>query len=69
MSDLLTVEEVAERLRLTSETILRWAREGKIPAIRISPKVLRFDWDAVYQALTRGSTSTKEVTDVKVHPE
>ena len=69
MSDLLTVEEVAERLRLTSETILRWAREGKIPAIRISPKVLRFDWDAVYQALTGGSTSTKEVTDVKVHPE
>jgi excisionase family DNA binding protein len=32
---LLTAQEVADRYRLTVETILRWARRGDIPAIRL----------------------------------
>lgn len=36
MERLLTSREVAERLGLSVETIRRWSREGKIPALRHS---------------------------------
>ena len=36
MSDeLLTVSEVAERLRISSMTIYRWIEEGRLPAMQI----------------------------------
>ena len=52
--ELITSVDLARRLRLSPDTILRWAREGKIPSIRISPKVLRFDADDVAASLKRG---------------
>ena len=33
--ELLTVAEVAKRLKLHQETIRRWIREGKMPAISL----------------------------------
>lgn len=33
--ELLTVAEVAQRLKLHQETIRRWIREGKLTAIRL----------------------------------
>jgi excisionase family DNA binding protein len=33
--ELLTVPEVAERLRMTRMTIYRWIEEGKLPALQI----------------------------------
>ena len=33
--ELLTVPEVADRLRMTSMTIYRWIEDGKLPAIQI----------------------------------
>jgi excisionase family DNA binding protein len=33
--ELLTVKEVAERLRLSEETIRRWARKGQLRAVRM----------------------------------
>jgi excisionase family DNA binding protein len=33
--ELLTVPEVAERLRMTAMTIYRWIDDGKLPAIQI----------------------------------
>jgi excisionase family DNA binding protein len=33
--ELLTVAEVAQRLKLHQETVRRWIREGKLPAIRL----------------------------------
>jgi excisionase family DNA binding protein len=35
-NDIMTTEEVAEVLRLNSRTILKFAKEGKIPAMRIA---------------------------------
>lgn len=32
---LLTAREVADRLGVTAETILRWTRRGELPAIRL----------------------------------
>jgi excisionase family DNA binding protein len=59
MGELLTVEELAQRLRLRPSTIRRWAQENIIPALRLSGKVIRFDLDEVLTAL-RSKSSNKE---------
>lgn len=53
VKDFLTAEEVAYRLNITPSTVRRWVNEGKIPGLYISPKVLRFDWQAVSEALRK----------------
>lgn len=35
MSDFLTVEEAAARLRIHTQTLLRWIKEGKVPSVRL----------------------------------
>lgn len=44
--DILDVENLAERLGITPNTVRKLARNGEIPAIRIG-KVWRFYWPAV----------------------
>ncbi len=51
MPTYLTAEELAQSLRLSPDTIRQMARDHKIPAIRLSPKVIRFDAQAVADAL------------------
>ena len=50
-SQFLTAEELGVRLRLKADTIVAWAREDRIPAIRLSKKVLRFRLADVLAAL------------------
>ena len=38
LPDLLTVREVAEILRVSTLTIKRWGKRGKLPAIRINSR-------------------------------
>lgn len=38
MPDLLTVREVAQVLRVSTLTIKRWGKRGKLPAIRINSR-------------------------------
>jgi excisionase family DNA binding protein len=38
LPDLLTVGEVAELLRVSTLTIKRWGKRGKLPAIRINSR-------------------------------
>ena len=38
MPDLLTVNEVADLLRVSILTVKRWGRRGKLPAIRINSR-------------------------------
>jgi excisionase family DNA binding protein len=49
--DCLTAIELAERLRVKPSTVLGWQRAGRIPSIRITPKVLRFNLGDVMAAL------------------
>jgi excisionase family DNA binding protein len=49
--DCLTAVELAERLRVKPSTVLDWQRAGRIPSIRITPKVLRFNLGDVMAAL------------------
>ena len=55
MSEMVTAEELAERLRVRPDTIQLWTREGLIPAIRVNAKVIRYDPDEVEQALRQRS--------------
>ncbi len=49
--ELLTTSELARVLRVTPETIREWAKDGRIPAMRIRPKVLRFNLLDVKRAM------------------
>jgi excisionase family DNA binding protein len=49
----LTAAELGQRLRVTADTVLRWHRAGKIPAVRITAKILRFDLAEVLAVLRR----------------
>ena len=51
---LITTSELAERLGVTSDTIRKWTREGRIPCLRVGRKTLRFDLAAVLDALGYG---------------
>jgi excisionase family DNA binding protein len=51
-TELLTTRELAKRLRVSPETVRDWARRGCIPTLRLSPKVIRFNAEAVLVALS-----------------
>lgn len=56
-TELLTIEQLAERIRVRPRTVKAWVKRGRIPVVRVSAKVIRFSWSAVLEALQ----STKAV--------
>ena len=50
-TELLTTPELARLLKLQPETVRRLVRRGQIPSIRLSPKIVRYDADAVMRAM------------------
>ena len=48
---LLTTQELARRLGVSDATVKEWARIGRIPAVRLSRKTIRFDYGAVVDAV------------------
>ena len=59
MASLLTAEEIADLIRVSPDTIRSWTRDEIIPAVRINPKIIRYDADAVIDALLRLSDRRK----------
>ena len=55
--ELLTAEELADRLRVQPGTVRQWSRRGWIPAVRLSPKVVRYELPAVIEAMTKRQTA------------
>ena len=51
-SRLLDPDEMAAVSNMDRLAVLRLAREGKIPCVRFSRKAIRFDLDAVLEALS-----------------
>jgi len=61
MSELLTTGELAIRLRVRPRTVQHWARSGRIPAVRLSAKVVRYYFDAVLRALQTQADRTEVI--------
>ena len=59
---LLTAEQLARELKVGVETIDDWGRRHLIPRLKISPKIIRFDRDAVLSALARTTQKPKRPT-------
>lgn len=52
MTRLLTARDVADLLGVSAETILRWTRAGKLPAVRLPGGAIRFREDELEGWLT-----------------
>jgi excisionase family DNA binding protein len=61
---LLTTRQVAERLALSPETILRRVRAGELPAYRIASNALRFDEAAIDAYLERSAYARQATVSV-----
>ena len=49
--EFLTARQLAEVLQVSESTVRRLARDGRIPCVRLTPRILRFNQKAVYRAL------------------
>jgi excisionase family DNA binding protein len=50
-SDFLTARQLATILQVSESTVRRLAHAGRIPSIRITPHIIRFNLQAVTEAL------------------
>jgi excisionase family DNA binding protein len=50
---LLTVGEVAQRLRLSIPVVRSLVNAGRVPVIRLNQRVWRFHWPTVLHAISR----------------
>lgn len=62
LPELMTVPEVADALRLTDETVHRWAREGKLPAVVLPSGLKRFRRTDI-EAILAGDTAAAAEVD------
>lgn len=57
---LLTAAELASALQTTTGNIMIRTRAGKIPSVRVSPKVIRYDLDDVLRHLKGNGSGAGE---------
>lgn len=57
---LVTAEEIAQELNVSPSTITEWGRQGKIPRVKISPKVIRYDKENTLLVLSQGLRTNDE---------
>ena len=57
-TDLLTLDELATRLKMHPDTVRRLKRDGTIPALVLGHRTLRFSWPDVLDKL-RQAQATK----------
>jgi excisionase family DNA binding protein len=55
--EFLTARQLAAVLQVSESTVRRLAREGRIPSVRLTPRLIRFNPKAVYRALDGDSNS------------
>ena len=49
--EFLTARQLADILQVSESTVRRLAHQGRIPAIRITPRIIRFHLQSVREAL------------------
>lgn len=56
---LLTTRDVASRMCVSTETVLRWTRTGAVPAIKLPGGAIRFRADELEGWLARHATASR----------
>ena len=64
--EFLTARQLAAILQVSETTVRRLAQKGRIPAVRITPHILRFHLKAVRAALDGAKHSRRHAEDVEV---
>ena len=69
MAEIMTTKEVAKYLKLHQITICKYAKEGKVPAIRIG-RVWRFDKEIIDKWINEGQEKPQKVkkSEMKAAP-
>jgi excisionase family DNA binding protein len=57
--EFLTARQLAEVLQVSESTVRRLARDGRIPCVRLTPRLLRFNLKAVYRAFDGSDTHAR----------
>lgn len=57
--EFLTARQLASVLQVSESTVRRLAREGRIPCVRLTPRLLRFNLKAVCRALDGSHTNAR----------
>jgi excisionase family DNA binding protein len=57
--EFLTARQLAEVLQVSESTVRRLARDGRIPCVRLTARLLRFNLKAVYRALDGSDASSR----------
>lgn len=60
--DFLTVPETAELLKVSSVTVSRWLKQGRLPAYRVGPRAVRIRRIDVQELLTPAAANSDEET-------
>jgi len=58
--EFLTARQLAEVLQVSESTVRRLARDGRIPCVRLTARLLRFNLKAVYRALDGSDTPARQ---------
>ena len=53
--EFLTARQIAEVLQVSESTVRKLAREGRIPAVRLTPRLTRYNLQSVLRALDGGA--------------
>jgi excisionase family DNA binding protein len=59
---LVSAAELAAFFSVRQGTVLEWVRQERIPFLRVSRRILRFDIDAVRQAVESRRPTTERTT-------
>ena len=59
VDELLTVAEVAERLKLNQQTVRNWIDEERLPALRIGPRRVRVKAGDLEAFVSSGATTNR----------
>lgn len=66
MRELLSTDEIAERLRVHVSTVRAWIRDGRIPAVRLGPRLLRVRWTSLLEAASIHRPASTRPIDPKI---
>ncbi|MGH2533406.1 MAG: helix-turn-helix domain-containing protein [Thermomicrobiales bacterium] len=62
-TELLTIREAAQILRVSEVTISRWIKQGRLPSYRVGPRVIRIRRDDLDRIVTPETPETSESSD------